>query len=230
MSDVLEGGRFMRILSIFVIAVLFFTMSPLATAAKKGIYCGELKGSHYGPFDYMDRLNKGDPDVVEAFHFNSNVENLISGQSSYLGADLDYTLHAWPNHHRALTSLVKYSIREKSTHLPHMKFPVECYFDRAIRMNSKDAQVRSIYSAFLSHRGRNKEAFEQLEAATNLEPDNATFLYNLGLMYFKQKNYEKASQYAEKAYALDYPLPGLRNKLIQAGKWRGSPAARDSGK
>ncbi|MDL1866516.1 tetratricopeptide repeat protein [Betaproteobacteria bacterium PRO4] len=217
--------------SVIFVTLVFFLMPSVVIAAQKKGYCGDLrKDASHGPFDYMNRLNKGDPDVVEAFHFNSNVENLISGQSGYLGGDLDYTLRAWPNHHRALTSLVKYSIRERSTHLPNMKFPVECYFDRAIRMNSKDARVRSIYSAFLSHRGRNKEAFEQLEAATNLEPDNATFLYNLGLMYFKQKNYDKASQYAEKAYALDYPLPGLRNKLIQAGKWHGSPAARDSGK
>ncbi|MDF0677803.1 MAG: tetratricopeptide repeat protein [Nitrosomonas sp.] len=150
------------------------------------------------------------------------MENLISGSSGYLGGDLNYTLRAWPNHHRALAALVKSSIREKSTHIPHMQYPIECYFDRAIRMNAKDVQVRSIYSVFLSHRGRNKEALEQLDVAANLEPDNATVLYNLGLLYFKQKNYEKASQYAEKAYALDYPLPGLRNKLIQAGKWRGS--------
>ncbi len=220
----------MKVLMFLIAAVFFLISLPAAVAAQNKLYCGELKNA-YGPFDYMDRFNHlGQLNIVENFHFTSRVENLISGESGYLGGDLDYTLRAWPNHHRALASLVKYSIRERSTHLPHMKFPVECYFDRAIRMNSKDARVRSIYSAFLSHRGRNKEALEQLEAATNLEPDNATFLYNLGLMYFKQKNYEKASQYAEKAYALNYPLPGLRNKLIQAGKWHGSPAARDSGK
>lgn len=218
----------MRILAIFIVIVFFLT--PLsAVAAKNKGYCGELKGG-YGPFDYLERFNyQADLRVVEDHHFSSNVENLISGQSSYLGADIDYTLHVWPNHHRALVSLVKYSIREKSTHIPHMKYPVECYFDRAIRMNAKDAKVRSIYSAFLSQRGRNKEALEQLEVAANLEPDNATILYNLGLLYFKQKNYEKAGYYAEQAYALDYPLPGLRNKLIQAGKWRGA-AAKGSGK
>jgi len=212
--------------------LVFFLVPSIVIAAQKKSYCGDLKkDASHGPFDYMNRLNhSGDLGVVETFHFNSNVENLISGQSSFLGGDLDYTLRAWPNHHRALVTLVKYSIREKSTHLPSMKFPVECYFDRAIRMNAKDARVRSIYSAFLSHRGRNKEALEQLEVAVNLEPDNATFLYNLGLMYFKQKNYDKASHYAGQAYAQGYPLPGLRNKLIQAGKWRGSSAAKDSGK
>ncbi|MBC6962806.1 MAG: tetratricopeptide repeat protein [Nitrosomonas sp.] len=210
----------MRILAIFIVMAFLFT--PLSVAAKNKGYCGDLKNA-YGPFDYMDRFNRSEQlKIVEDFHFTSDVENLISGSSGYLGGDLNYTLRAWPNHHRALAALVKYSIREKSTHIPHMQYPIECYFDRAIRMNAKDVQVRSIYSVFLSHRGRNKEALEQLDVAANLEPDNATVLYNLGLLYFKQKNYEKASQYAEKAYALDYPLPGLRNKLIQAGKWRGS--------
>lgn len=210
----------MRILAILIVITFFFMPLSMAVARNKS-YCGELKNA-FGPFDYMDRFNYlGQLKVVEDFHFTSDVENLIRGSTSTTPAgDMDYTLHAWPNHHRVLAALVKYSIREKSTHFSEMKYPVECYFDRAIRMNEKDAQVRSIYSAFLSHRGRNKEALEQLEVAADLEPDNATVLYNLGLVYFKQRNYEKASQYAEKAYALDYPLPGLRNKLIQAGKWR----------
>ncbi|WP_350283102.1 tetratricopeptide repeat protein [Nitrosomonas sp.] len=217
----------MRILAIFIVITFFF--APLSAVARDKSYCGELANA-FGPFDYMDRFShQKDLNIVETYHFTSNVEDLISGQSGSLGSDLNYTLRAWPNHHRALASLVKYSIREKSTHIRGLKWPIECYFDRAIRMNKEDAQVRSIYSAFLSHRGRNKEALAQLEVAADLEPDNATVLYNLGLLYFKQKNYEKASHYAEKAYALNYPLPGLRNKLIQVGKWRGSAPGK-SGK
>jgi len=210
----------MRILAILIVMVFFFT--PLSVAAKNKSYCGELQRlNQFGPFNYLDRFNfPKELNLVETAHFTSEVENLIRGNTSATPAgDLDYTLRAWPNHHRALVTLVKYSIREKSTQIPGLKWPVECYFDRAIRMNAKDAQVRSIYSAFLSHHNRNKEALEQLEVAANLEPDNATILYNLGLLYFKQKNYEKARHYAKQAYALDFPLSGLKNKLIRAGKW-----------
>lgn len=222
----------MKTLLVFVMTVLFLTSPSLAVAVKKGIYCGELKGVWYGPYDYMERFAYShELNLVERHHFTPKVENLIDGESGPLGGDLNYTLHSWPNHHRALASLVKYSIKEKSTRIPHMKYPIECYFDRAIRMNAKDAQVRSIYSAFLSHRGRNKEALEQLEVAADLQPDSATILYNLGLMYFKHKNYDKARHYAEQAYTLDFPLPGLRNKLIQVGKWRGAkPKGSGSGK
>ena len=210
----------MKILAILIVMVFFFT--PLSVAAKNKSYCGELQRvNQFGPFDYLDRFNlPKELNLVEIAHFTSEVENLIRGNTSATPAgDLDYTLRAWPNHHRALVTLVKYSIREKSTQIPGLKWPVECYFDRAIRMNAKDAQVRSIYSAFLSHHNRNREALEQLEVAANLEPDNATILYNLGLLYFKQKNYEKARHYAKQAYALDFPLSGLKNKLIRAGKW-----------
>lgn len=211
----------MKVLLVLMMWILSFTISPSVFSAQKGMYCGELQNA-FGPFDYMQRFNFSEKlSVVEEHHFTSDVENLIRGNTGTTPAgDLDYTLRAWPNHHRALASLTKYSIREKSTQIPGLKYPVECYFDRAIRMNTKDAQVRSIYSAFLSHQGRNKEALEQLDVAVNLEPDNPVFLYNLGLQHFKMKHYEKADEYAKRAYVLDFPLPGLRNKLKQAGKWR----------
>jgi hypothetical protein len=205
---------------IFLITIIFFLVPP-ATAAQKKPYCGELKNA-FGPFNYMERFNsKESLDIVERHHFTSDVENLIRGNTSPTPAgDLDYTLRAWPNHHRALVSLFKYSVKVSSTHIKGLKWPVECYFDRAIRMNTKDAQVRSIYSAFLMHHNRGQEALEQLEVAADLEPDSAMILYNLGLLHFKQKNYDKASHYAKQAYARNFPLPGLRNKLIRVGKWR----------
>lgn len=211
--------KMMRILVCLVVIALS-SIPSAATAAQKKLYCGELKNA-FGPFDYTERSNlRGKLSIVEGHHFTDRVENLLGGSTSSTPAgDLDYTLRAWPNHHRALISLFKYSIREKSTRIPGLKWSVECYFDRAIRMNMKDVQVRSIYSAFLTHHNRNKEALEQLQVAADLEPDNATILYNLGLMYFKQKNYGKASHYAKQAYARDFPLPGLKNKLIRAGKW-----------
>jgi tetratricopeptide (TPR) repeat protein len=206
------------VIRIFFLLLLWY---PMMLVAATGNYCGELHGGHYGPFDYLDRFNlEKQLNVVERFHFTPNVENLIKGNTGSIGGDLNYTLHAWPNHHRALASLARLSIREKSTRFHGLKYPVECYFDRAIRFNSADAKARAIYGGYLSHNGRIKEAIEQLEIAVKLEPDNVTALYNLGLMYFKQKQYKKANDYAQKAYGFDFPLQGLKNKLIKAGKWQ----------
>ena len=62
-----------------------------------------------------------------------------------------------------------------------------------------------------------------LKTAIELEPDNATINYNLGLLYLKAKDYDKAAEYADKAYALGFPLPGLRNQLA-AGAQRDAVA------
>jgi hypothetical protein len=35
----------------------------------------------------------------------------------------------------------------------------------------------------------------------------------------QKKDYELAKTYAKKAYELGFPLPGLKNQLIKAGKW-----------
>ncbi len=216
----------MRRLTGYLLILVIIGVSPVLTnpamaARPDNIYCGKLSGGHFGPFDYVNRHSlQTELDVVENHHFTSDVENLIRGITGTIAGDLNYTLHAWPNHHRALVSLAKLSIRDKSTRFHGLKYPVECYFDRAMRMNATDTTVRSIYGGYLLQKERNKEAIEQLEIAVNLEPENATALYNLGLLHFKQKNYEKANDYAQKAYALDFPLPGLKNKLIAAGKWK----------
>ena len=206
-----------------VIRIVFFLLlwHPMVLVAARGNYCGELYGVGYGPFDYLERYNyQRELEVVERGHFIYEVENLIRGKSGHLGGELDYTLRAWPNHHRALVSLAKLSVRDKSTRILGLQWPVECYFDRAIRFNSTDAKVRSIYGGYLSHNGRIDDAIEQLEIAVNLESDNVAALYNLGLLYFKRKDYEKANYYANQAYGLNFPLPGLKNKLIKAGKWQ----------
>ena len=57
-----------------------------------------------------------------------------------------------------------------------------------------------------------------LKAAVEMAPENATINYNLGLVYMKLKDYDNAKIYADKAYSLGFPLPGLRNQLAEARK------------
>ncbi|MDB5976030.1 MAG: hypothetical protein JWR07_2790, partial [Nevskia sp.] len=66
--------------------------------------------------------------------------------------------------------------------------------------------------------GRTNEAIAAFRAGVDLAPENATINYNLGLIYMKTKQYDKAAEYADKAYALGFPLPGLRNQLAQVRK------------
>ncbi len=59
----------------------------------------------YGPFDYNNLEHKEkNLHVVESYHFTPEVQFLKKGKSGFLRDDLDYTLLAFPNHARSLTS------------------------------------------------------------------------------------------------------------------------------
>jgi len=169
--------------------------------------------------DYNDAEDRQDLAVVESYHFTPAVESLKHGNKSYLGGDLSYTLEHFPNHHRALSALAKLVLRDKNVQPTGAKFSIECYFQRALGYRPKDAKVHSIYAGFLLAQNKLDEAREHLDTAVQLDPENATSHYNLGLLHIKKKDYAAARQSAERAYALGFPLPGLRNKLQEAGQW-----------
>jgi tetratricopeptide (TPR) repeat protein len=196
--------------AIFVLAV-----SP-TTDLLSAPHCGDfaLQGG-----DYTNSADKQLLATVEQYHFTSDVEHLNKGSSGTVGSDLSYTLMMFPNHHRALAALSKLSLRDKTLKPAGAKYSVECFFDRAMRYKPKDAVVRMIYGSHLLKTGQTEKATEQLKEAVSLQPENATINYNLGLLYMQRKNYEEARNYAKKAYELGFPLPGLKNQLMQAGKW-----------
>lgn len=199
------------------VVIMWVATSPLYAA--KEIYCGEIKlGSTGG--DYTNSEDKANKlGVVEGYHFTAEVEKLISGTSGTLGADIGYTLDHFPNHHRALAAMGKLGLRDKVKKAAGAKYSVECYFERAIRFKPTDGMVRMVYGDYLLKTGRSHEAREQLQIAADLQPEDPTINYNVGLLYLKQKDYERARTYAKKAYDLGFPLPGLKNQLKQAGKW-----------
>lgn len=196
-------------------AVVSAMMLLAMSANLRAEMCGDL-GVPDGDYRTVD---KAALNLVERFHFTPEVENLVRGKSSPIGSDIDYTLRHFPNHHRALMSMTKLALREKTSRPKDTNYSVECYFDRAIRFQQEDAVVRMIYGIYLSKLGNSGKAIDQFTEALKLQPDNANINYNLGLVYFQKKDYENARVYAKKAYELGFPLPGLKNKLTAAGKW-----------
>ena len=190
----------------------------LLAAAVGASPCGELL-HHDAGGDYTDPEDRRNLAVVEAFHFTADVENLRRGVSDQLGADLAYTLEHYPNHHRALAAMVKLGLREKSSKPPGTRYPVECWFERALRFRPNDTVVRTLYASYLLTGGRNDAALDQLLEAARLDPANATIHYNLGLLFLKKKDYEQARFHAREAYKLGFPLPGLKHKLLEAKQW-----------
>lgn len=179
--------------------------------------CGDLANG-YGPYDY--RTIPAEPKrLVEIGHFTPNVETLQRGQTGHLGSDLDYTLRAIPNHPRALYAMTRLGEREHRTTPRGARYPVECYYDRAIRFRPDDTRVRALYAIFLIKNKRPKEALPQLELAEG-GADDPEIAYNLGLAWFDLENYDKSMAFAAKAYASGITVPGLKQKLQRVGKWR----------
>jgi Tfp pilus assembly protein PilF len=180
--------------------------------------CGPLENA-FGPFDYRTAA-PANRKLVEGAHFTPSVESLQRGSTGQLGGDIDYTLRAFPNHPRALYAMTRLAERSRSTKPPGAHFPVECYYDRAIRFRPDDAIVRGLYASFLIRQGRPDEARVQLKAAEDLGPSDPQVIYNLGLAYFDLKEFDRSLALAKRAYAMGIPFPGLRDKLKRAGRWR----------
>lgn len=180
--------------------------------------CGPLE-NHYGPFDYR-KATREERELVERFHFTPAVESLRGGASSYIGDDLSYILRVFPNHHRALSTMVRLYERSKGKRPEGIQYLAECYFDRAIRFTPDDAMVRVLYGFYLMKGGRAGEARRQFVAAEQYGADDPQIQYNLGLAYCDLKEYDRALAFAHKAYDSDIKLPGLRDKLKRAGAWR----------
>lgn len=191
--------------------------------------CTDTKNG-YGPYDYSSRDDRDTKlAIVEQYHFDSNVENLVRGISSSVNGDLNYTLRAFPNHHRALMAMVNYKLLHPAP--PESTDAAECYLTRAITFKPKDPVVRLIYGVYYQRSGKLDKALEQMNEAYALDPDSANISYNLGLLYFEKKDLDKAEQYAKQAYDMGFPLKGLRQKLVKAGRLKNYvPAVEKTGK
>jgi hypothetical protein len=181
--------------------------------------CGNPFVHTFGPHDY--RVEQGrNRKIVEDYHFTPRVESLISGLSGSLGADIDFTLRAFPNHHRALISMMNLGARLKSSMPPGAQFSVECYFKRALQFRRDDTIVRMIYAKYLASTGRKAEAVRQLEIVVQSSQENGFTQYNAGLIYFEMGEFDKALLQAHRALSLGFEMQGgLKQQLQAAGKW-----------
>lgn len=218
-----------RAASVLTLLCGAFAILP-ASAQVNANFCGSLKNS-FGPFEYRpdrDPPTQGTGDhtvklgLVEGAHFTPEVEQLIRGHRSGNdpGGDLDYTLRAFPNHHRALLAVMRYGEKKMSQQPPGLPRVVECYFERAIRFSPDDAIAKILYATYLTTKARLPEAVAQLEHATIIAGDNAFTHYNIGLTYHDMKMYDQALTQAHKALSLGFERTELRDLLEKAGKWK----------
>ncbi|MBL4584174.1 MAG: hypothetical protein JKX83_06115 [Pseudomonadales bacterium] len=225
MNDVLSGFRLIQPkLKVALGLHLLLVLCSISTSvtAKLPAECGTL-ANHYGPYNYANpdhRLKK--LSVVEKAHFTRNVEQLVRGESGTIEGDLDYTLRAFPNHHRALAAISNLGRDNKRTNSDYKTgyFSVECYFARAIAHIPSDPVVYLLYGIYNDRLGLSDKAAKNYLKSIDLSDRSAGAHYNVALLYFKLGQFEESLTHAKKAYQQGHPLPGLKRKLKKSGHWK----------
>ena len=214
----------------WVLRALPCVMFATAASAQQVPGCGALQNA-FGPFDYRPdtyvyestyKSHKALVNIVEQAHYTIETEMLSSRKSGLVvspGADLSYTLRAFPNHHKALMTLIALSEKEKVDKPRDSIYTVDCWFRRAVAWKPDDNVAKMIYSTYLEKTNRRSEAEAQLEAAARQAGDNVFTHHNLGLVYFDMKMYDKALFHAHKTYGLGMTVPTLKEQLKSVGKW-----------
>lgn len=192
--------------------------------------CGRVNDHGYGPYDYRAWKDLPTHDVVtgeltplhmvEGAHFLESCEALIwCKRGGAIGADLAYTLGAFPNHHRALVAMMRYGERTRQAKPPDAKFTVDCYFRRAVAWRPDDAIARMIYITYLIDNKRQPEAREHLKEAAKHVGDNPFTQFNLGMVALDLNEVDVAVEAARQSYGRGMPRPQLRERLQALSRW-----------
>lgn len=200
--------------------------APYIGESLDGRACSSFDGTEqgYGPYDYR-KYSSSDPTLkrVEDFHFTNQVQTLAGGENSQTPiGDLHYTLMAFPNHHKALYAMIRLHTGEDGEEwTSHAQFsaspPPECFLQRAAAFTPEDPEIRLLYGIYLHRLEKSETAVDKYREALDIQEEFPEAWYNLGLAYLDLEKYEKAREAARRAYEEGYPLPGLREKLAEAG-------------
>jgi tetratricopeptide (TPR) repeat protein len=183
--------------------------------------CGDPFHNHFGPWDYRAAPPK-DLKIVEDYHFTPGVESLTRPATTTYAAmagDVGYTLHVFPNHHRALLAMTRLGERHKSDKPPGASFTIDCYFDRATRFAPDDTVVR-LYAQYLGKHNRKDDAIRQLEFAIQKAGDNPISHYSIGTVFLELGEFDRALMQAHKAKAMGLQWRELEEALKKSGHWK----------
>ena len=157
--------------------------------------------------------------TVEAYHLNQGIQKMSIRHYEPAFEDFDFILRYYPNHPRALGLMGELCLSMGR------KDAADGYFRHAIATfpnNPRAARAITYreYGKFLYRSGETGAALRNLTQSVELDPDTSETQYYLGLAQFAAKDYAKANERAQIAYAKGFPLTELRDKLMAAGAWK----------
>ena len=163
-----------------------------------GIVGGQLIGGvkSLGPWDYNQRATHVHLERVEGSYFPPHVENL-EGDPKAGAMGSAKTLRIYPNHHRALYTLMRY-YRDYPEDVDNSElYTMECMFNRAKFFTPNDPMVYMLNGMHYHWKSDFAGSKIQYMQAYELDPENPQINYNLGLMYYDQGDYETAAKHAD---------------------------------
>ncbi len=214
--------------SIIIIYIVFSSSSYAQDVVWTGV---DLKGNpcmarklyHGKIFDYSKERG-ANLAIVEEYHFTNNIQMLQKGNTGDLLNDIHYTIEAFPNHYKALNSLIYYQLIYQFEIKKGIRRPVnpaiECYFERAIKFFPGDDNIQILYAIYLKKNKHYKLADKHYKRAIEMSPDNLNYRYIYGLFLVKQKKYELANEQAKIIYSKKFPGQKLKQKLIAVKAWK----------
>jgi tetratricopeptide (TPR) repeat protein len=194
--------------------------APWVGESLSGKACAWSDPGNFGPFDY--NIDKDKLPVVENHHFTREVEQLQKGSTApYPIGDVSYTLVKFPNHPRALYSVIRFSLSTAPKANWEKRFPpAECYLQRAINYSPTDSTPYMLYGLYMHRLGNLEESLAMYKRAEKLAPNDINLAYNMGLLLYDAELYDESYQYAKKAYDGGMNPPGLKRKLDEKGYWK----------
>jgi tetratricopeptide (TPR) repeat protein len=111
-------------------------------------------------------------------------------------------------------SLVKYSEYDSVKSDSQLQEEIDCFFKKSIQFKPSDYRVYQIYGIYLFGKGDYRSSIENYQKALSIR-SSAEVHYNIGLSYLKLGDFINAEIHARKAYDKGYPLPGLKNMLLE---------------
>lgn len=133
--------------------------------------------------------------------------------------NIDYSVKRTPREHSLYPEMLTMIAAAHSGRREYEQ--AEQYLRESMRLHPRYAGAYAALGLLYRDLGRKEEGRDVLkegDAATNGE--SAEIHYFLGLMLLEEGEIDAAVAHAREAYARRYPLPGLRQKLEQIGRWR----------
>jgi tetratricopeptide (TPR) repeat protein len=218
-------------LTFFLVFIFFVNNSHAYAFLKNNLTCDITQGQSllnhggagFGPYNYLLKKDQKKFNTVISNHFSSNVQRLIRGQTTTIEGDLDFTLRGLPNYPPALYAMNRYYYRLKSTNVINSYsgfaqknnfYTPDCYYKRALHFDNDNDSVNTLYAMYLHQHKRYEQSEQYYLKAKRIAPENPEIDYNLGLLYADMKKWDQVKVYAKNAYDKNYPLQGLKNKLL----------------